>query len=679
MGRAALSMRGLRRTLGDLSLNAKVTLTLVLAFASIVAVFLVLLLPFLREHQVRLLEKDKRLLATLRETYARDFIYDLLSENEESLAIHLADLAEQPGLLWARIQAEGADLAATGDRRAIRGLLGDETAAAFDDEPTQVLLVRGDGRAQLVDGGGRMLLGGRAVAREAMPAWPVGAKGSILEDMRWSGRAGLYYATELDAAEQSFGRLHLLYSLTDVERAQALTRSLLYGLVGSSFVLLLLLLNLLISRIVIRPVRNVQRALSRAATGDLELRLPVHAGDELGAMSDAFNRMVAELSASKQAVEEYSRTLEAKVAERTRALRESEQSLLDLKNRLATVIDSVGTGVIALDEQGRIETFNDRAAQILGVTEDVRGRRLDEVLTGDAGGIADCVEAMHRRSAPRGEAQLVCHLPQGRRTLSIVASTLPGQGRRGGTVVVCDDLTEILTTQRLGAWKEAVERVIHEIKNPLTPVALAAETLQSAHGQDRARFDALFPSAIDVVLSSVRDLKALIAEFGRFSRLPEVRLERCRLNELVRSALAAYTNGDLVGPVVRLELAEHELETDADPDQLRRVLLNVVNNALEAMEGRSGELCVTTSRDGREVVISVADSGPGVEDVERIFEPYYTTKVKGTGLGLAIARQIVEEHHGRIIAESRLGMGTTVHIRLPARESGAQDRTMTPT
>jgi PAS domain S-box-containing protein len=488
--------------------------------------------------------------------------------------------------------------------------------------------------------------------------------------VRWNGRAALYYATELTAAGESFGRLHLFYSLADVERGQTLTRNVFYAVVGSSFVLLLLLLNVLISRIVIDPVRNVQQAMSRAATGDLEGRLPVRSRDELGAMGEAFNRMVSELSASKREVEEHSRTLEAKVAARTRDLRESEASLLDLKNRLATVLANVGTGVIALDEDGRIETFNERVAEILAVkAEDAQGRRLDEVLTGDTRKILDCVDTVRRRATVRGEAQLVCHLPRGRRTLSIMASALPGDGLRGGTVVVCEDLTEILATQRLGAWKEAVERVIHEIKNPLTPVALAAETLKSAHGQDRSRFDELFPSAIDMVLSSVRDLRALIAEFGRFSRLPEVQLERCGLNELVRSALAPYVNGGPVGTPVRLELEEELPMVEADPDQLRRVLLNVLHNALEAMEGRSGELKVTTSRDGREVVITVADQGPGVEDVERIFEPYYTTKVKGTGLGLAIARQIVEEHHGRMAVESRLGEGTSVHIRLPVPEA----------
>src|SRR5262245_4670342 len=214
----------------DLSLNAKVTWTLIVAFASIAGFFLVVLIPFLREHRGHLLEKDKRLLATLRETYQRDFIYDLLSENDESLAAHLADLARQPGLLWTRLEAVDTDLSATGDRRVIRELVGAE-AERFDEEPGVVLLVRGDGRAQLTDSAGRMLLGGQAVPRAATPAWPSGKHGTTLEDMRWAGRAALYFGTELDAADESFGRLHLLYSLADSERAETFTRNVFYAVV----------------------------------------------------------------------------------------------------------------------------------------------------------------------------------------------------------------------------------------------------------------------------------------------------------------------------------------------------------------------------------------------------------------------------------------------------------------
>jgi two-component system nitrogen regulation sensor histidine kinase NtrY len=264
------------------------------------------------------------------------------------------------------------------------------------------------------------------------------------------------------------------------------------------------------------------------------------------------------------------------------------------------------------------------------------------------------------------EAQVVCALPQGRRTLSLVVKALHGEGRRPlGTVVVVEDLTQILATQRLEAWKEAVERVIHEIKNPLTPVGLAGETLKTAWGRDPARFAEVFPSAIDMILGAVRDLKELIGEFSRFSRLPPMRPERLEANQLVLEALEPYTKTPPERVRIKTELAPDAPAVEADADQIKRVLLNVINNALEAIGERGGTLRLSTRSEPFGVLIRVEDDGPGVEDVERIFEPHYTTKVKGTGLGLAIARQIVEEHAGTIRAESRPGHGTSVHIRLP--------------
>jgi two-component system nitrogen regulation sensor histidine kinase NtrY len=174
-----------------------------------------------------------------------------------------------------------------------------------------------------------------------------------------------------------------------------------------------------------------------------------------------------------------------------------------------------------------------------------------------------------------------------------------------------------------------------------------------------------------MILESVRDLKELISEFTRFSRLPEAQLAPEEVNGLVREALAAYEQARVGNVAVRLELSPGLPRIEADREQLKRVLLNVVNNGLEAMEGQKGELVVATeSRDG-EVWISVSDEGPGVEDAERIFEPHYTTKVKGTGLGLAIARQIVAEHGGEIEAVRRPTGGTRVAIRLPVAVAAA--------
>jgi signal transduction histidine kinase len=449
-----------------------------------------------------------------------------------------------------RVESGDLDLGASGDSGVVTRLVGPD-ADPFVGRPGVVLLVDRDGEADLVGPGGRPLLSGRHVTREEPRATDGGPPPGQDEfrELAWGGERVLSLTATLQAAGEPYGRLQVMKSLAPLERSEALTRWLLYGGVSLSFVSVLLLLNLLLSRIVLVPVRRVHDAMARAATGDLRVRLPVHSRDEVSSMAESFNRMVGELEASHQQIESYSRNLESMVDARTAELRASE--------------------------------------------------------------------------------------------------------------------AKILASQRLEAWKEAVERVIHEVKNPLTPVGLAAETLKTAWARDPKRFASVFPSAIDMILGAVRDLKELIGEFSRFSRLPAMRLERLDPNALVRGALAPYTRTPPEELRVKVQLAADAPEVEADADQIKRVLLNVINNALEAMGETGGALRLITLREQGGVTIRVEDDGPGVEDVERIFEPHYTTKVKGTGLGLAIARQIVEEHGGTIRAESKPGHGTTVRIHLP--------------
>ena len=543
-------MTRLLRSLADLSLRGKVALALTIVVLGSVGVMRLVLVPFLAEQRQRLLDQDRRLLSTLRRNHEREFIYDLLSRNRESLAVHLADLASQEGLVWARVESGDLDLGASGDSGVVTRLVGPD-ADPFVGRPGVVLLVDRDGEADLVGPGGRPLLSGRHVTREEPRATDGGPPPGQDEfrELAWAGERVLSLTATLQAAGEPYGRLLMMKSLAPLERSEALTRSLLYGGVSLSFVSVLLLLNLLLSRIVLVPVRRVHDAMARAATGDLRVRLPVHSRDEVSSMAESFNRMVGELEASHQQIESYSRNLESMVDARTAELRASE--------------------------------------------------------------------------------------------------------------------AKILASQRLEAWKEAVERVIHEIKNPLTPVGLAAETLKTAWARDRERFASVFPSAIDMILGAVRDLKELIGEFSRFSRLPAMRTERLDPNALVLDALAPYTRTPPEELRVKVQLAADAPEVEADADQIKRVLLNVINNALEAMGETGGALRLFTQREQGGVTIRVEDDGPGVADVERIFEPHYTTKVKGTGLGLAIAKQIVEEHGGTIRAESKPGQGTSVRIHLP--------------
>ena len=254
---------------------------------------------------------------------------------------------------------------------------------------------------------------------------------------------------------------------------------------------MLLLLNLLLSRIVLAPVRRVHDAMARAATGDLQVRLPVHSRDEVGQHGRVVQPHGGRARGEPPQVEGYSRNLESMVEARTGELRASQASLLALKNHLATVIANVGTGVLSLDEEGRIETFNERAGEILGLApEGARGRTLEEAL--GAATTARLVEAVAvvrdgREESARGpdRVRAAAGPPHAlRRGLGAprrgpAAHRHRGRGRGPH---------QILATQRLEAWKEAVERVIHEIKNPLTPVGLAAETLKTAWARDPARF-----------------------------------------------------------------------------------------------------------------------------------------------------------------------------------------------
>jgi PAS domain S-box-containing protein len=656
------------RSLRDLTLNWKVGLTLTAAFAAIAVLFLLVLIPFQREQRQRILDRDQRLLSILREKYQRDLIYDVLSENAESLAVDLADLAAQPGIVWVRLLDRDVTLAATADPAVMARLLDPALLGNLGERP--VLLLRPDGVTVLGPGGQPVMAGqpidaARRATFDQLPPAPATGFGEAV----WQGEGVLHHHAELRAGDQAFGRLDLLYSLAELRRAETGTRRLFYGLVGSTFLLLLFLLNLLLSRIVIRPVQAVSEAMSDASKGRLDRRLPVNSRDEIGTMALAFNAMAGDLEASKREVEDYSRNLELKVEERTHLLRESEEQLRALKNHLETVLAHVATGVVSVDDAGAIETFNARAAEILAIAAaDAVGRRLPDIL--GEGGSALVSLVAQARTGPVGlrRSQVVLNLPEGKRTLSVVASALPGAaGRHAGTVVVFDDITQLLANQRLQAWKEAVDRVIHEIKNPLTPVGLAAQTLRTAYAQDRARFDTIFPAAIEMILKAVRDLKSLITDFTRFYRLPAAVMQRHDLNALVTDALSLYPQSGQDGIAIERELAPGLPAVEVDSEQIRRVLLNVIGNGIDAMEGRRGHLTVRTAAgpDGY-VSISVSDEGAGIEDVERIFEPYFTTKAKGTGLGLIISAQIVEDHRGRIRVESTVGVGTTVEILLPA-------------
>lgn len=678
--------------LRNLPLNLKVTVTLVAVFSLIVVVFLVVLYPFQQRQIDDLLEFNESVLGNLERVYRNRLIYDLIGEigANESLAVSLQDLmAVDSGILFAKIVDPEGGLFATTDVATIAAAVDEARAnGRIQDDPTSLPSSGGANRPVMLrrvnqptrvfayDGGSYRIEDDRLSRDLQTEVSQLGRPG--LERRTVSGQPALVLTQSLEAADVSYGTLQLAYSLAIVERNKRRTSLIFYGLIATIFIILLLLLNLIISRIVIAPLRTVFRGMRAVGSGDLEQRLETTSRDEIGEMSSIFNQMVAKMRQSKRKIEQYSRDLERRVSERTRKLRESEDRMTHLKNYLAAVIDNVGTGVLSVDREGAITTFNDRAEEILELDwADVAGRTTRDVFADD--GLAPLGEAIEAvdETGVAGVREIELRLPRGKRTLSLKATRLGVDGDDLGKVVVFDDVTDMIYSKKLSAWKEAVEKVIHEIKNPLTPIRLSTQQLRKAFEDRSPVFEQMFDRGTRTILASVENLQQLVSDFSAFYRLHPVALKPADVNEMIEEVLPMYAENAPEGVRVNSELGPGMPPIAADGGHLKRVFANLVQNGIDAMEGREGTVTVRTeyrAERGR-VAVLVEDQGKGMspEEMEKVFEPYYTTKIKGTGLGLIISKQIIEDHHGEIKIRSKLERGTRVELLFPAVAATAAD------
>jgi two-component system nitrogen regulation sensor histidine kinase NtrY len=297
---------------------------------------------------------------------------------------------------------------------------------------------------------------------------------------------------------------------------------------------------------------------------------------------------------------------------------------------------------------------------MLQIDEPAGRAALAEVLTGDLSVLHDAIRELADRGTRTREVTLI--RAGELRYLELSLARL--SGGEEGWVLAMEDSTQLVQAQKLAAWNEAARRIAHEIKNPLTPIQLSAERIAKKfqNGDDDAR------QAIDegtkTIVSEVRHLKRMVDEFSRFARMPAVHLRHAQLAEILQQAASLY--GD-VKPGVSVSVSvDPEIELLMDPEQIRRAVGNLLNNAVEATE--RGEVRVTARREPHRVVIEVADPGRGVPDIdkEKLFLPYFSTKGRGTGLGLAIVHRIVNDHDGRISVHDNYPKGTRFEIELPA-------------
>ncbi len=426
--------------------------------------------------------------------------------------------------------------------------------------------------------------------------------------------------------------------------------------------------GLYLAKRITRPVQRLAAGAREIGAGRLDHRIEPETRDEFGSLVEAFNTMAGELAASQRKLE------------RSRVDLERKNLQLDERRRyIETVLERIATGVVSVTADARVETVNTAALRLLALDRSVIGTASADAFSREDLRPLDTLLQRVRRSPAGTAAQEVAVVRDGRE-LHLAAAATPLQGEEGdaaGAVLVFDDVTPLIRTQRVAAWRDVARRLAHEIKNPLTPIQLSAERMRRHFAGAPAASRALVDECTATIVSEVESLKALVDEFAQFARMPAPRAVPSDLHAVLDETLQLY-NGLFLEIRIERRFADALPPVRVDPEQIRRVMINLVDNAVEALGGSTAgpqpggaapTIVVETRRDAANGVVrvTVADNGPGLPaaDRDKLFMPYYSTKQRGSGLGLAIVRRIIAEHGGSIEASDNVPSGTMFAIELP--------------
>lgn len=411
------------------------------------------------------------------------------------------------------------------------------------------------------------------------------------------------------------------------------------------------------------PIKALAEGAEEIASGNFAHRVDVLAEDELALLVNAFNDMSARLEANSAALREGRRYIE-------------------------TVLQTLPTGVISFDPDNRVSTINDAARTILEVSESrTNEATLNDIVSGDVKNVFERLIARSKRTGHAAD-QIVLETRarnggdpfENKRTVAITAASLPGES---GVVFVLEDLSELIAAQRSSAWQEVARRMAHEIKNPLTPIQLSAERIAKRYERtghvdiavgkridDKGPMGDVVHESTATILREVSSLKSMVDEFSKFARLPDVKLEPGDVVQIAYEAVAAF-DGKFSDITIEVNNAEQLPDVLLDAEQLKRVFVNLVENSAEAFEpGQQGKTIAINLRHdaARDIVVAeVLDNGKGISqgDLQKLFQPYFSTKGRGTGLGLAIVNRIIAEHHGKIHVAANQPHGAKFTIELP--------------
>ena len=431
-----------------------------------------------------------------------------------------------------------------------------------------------------------------------------------------------------------------------------------FAIVALLVLMAAVLIGLVLANQIARPIGRLIHAAERVRGGDLHVRVAEgQTGDEVAGLSRAFNRMTGQLAAQRgELMDAYSQ--------------------IDERRRFTeTVLSGVSAGVIGLDASGRIELPNCAADELLGMDLLAAiGRELAEV-------VPEFCELLHEAAASPERArtaEIQLGPPSRRRTLLVrIGADLSG-GRTDGFVVTFDDITELQSAQRKAAWADVARRIAHEIKNPLTPIQLAAERLKRRFAREITSDPETFSQCADTIVRHVGDIGRMVDEFSAFARMPQPVIKPEDVGRIAREALVLQKTAR-PQIVWRTEIPEKGPMAPCDRHMLRQALTNLLQNAADAVSMRAGEagqhggaIGVSVQTVDNDVRIIVTDDGIGLpqEDRARLTEPYVTHKPKGTGLGLAIVKKIMEDHGGRLTLDDRPdGPGAVAALVLPTKVS----------
>ncbi|HNV64849.1 MAG TPA: ATP-binding protein [Smithellaceae bacterium] len=401
------------------------------------------------------------------------------------------------------------------------------------------------------------------------------------------------------------------------------------------------------------PIQNLAEATNKITRGDLDIQIDVEADDEIGLLVKSFNKMTKDLKKSSGGLVQANIILEER------------------RKYIETILRNVSAGIISLDKNGVITTINNAAEKMFDLNpEDVLNKNFRDLMIPEHLTLVDeFIKEIEESNEEALQKQLELMLKDRALTVLLTVTTIKDEsGNDTGMVVMFEDMTQLQRAERAAAWREVARRMAHEIKNPLTPIQLSAQRLQKKYSE-KLEDGSVFKECTQIIIDQVEVLKNLVNEFSRYARMPVTTPAPNDLNEVIADSVSLFQDAhkDIT---FEFKKAENMPKFEFDAEQMNRVLINLLDNAVAAInDNKGGKIEITAGYDeqSRRATVAVADDGSGVPAnyKGKVFDPYFSTKKSGTGLGLAIVNSIISDHHGQVSVSDNFPTGTVVSFQLP--------------